>query len=167
MELSQIMTLNLDPDVILMQQANKGGGGLSSPRDQQLLAKKVRESVKNARLAEGPKDSAVYDISRRLEAVLTQRDADKTEYFFDPARVTQATEVNERIRRGIKIEGEILKEAIENGEYSEPVYKPRPGIKPMQGTLPVKPSQGRHRGPAKLGDMVSMSSSANLLHSAG
>jgi len=42
--------------------------------------------------------------------------------------VNLADTVKDRLKEGIKMENEALKAALEAGDYSEPVYKPKPGI---------------------------------------
>jgi hypothetical protein len=59
------------------------------------------------------------------------RNADQ---YFNPKKDDMIDPIKEKIREGIAQENEAIKKAMEAGEYSSSVYKPRPGIMPVKGT---------------------------------
>ena len=74
-------------------------------------------------------------LSKKVKLIQTQREIGRdNEDYFDPRKVNLADTVKDRLKEGIKMENQALKAALEAGDYSEPVYKPKPGIQPVKGT---------------------------------
>ena len=118
----------------------------------------AREFARNARIAEGPDDDAVMKLSRRVGFLQTQRELDRNlEEYFDPRNLIVADPIKDKLREGLAQDNEALRLAMEAGEFSSPVYKPRPGIMPVTGTATVRVDPNglsRRRGAPRLGDLV-------------
>ena len=118
----------------------------------------AREFARNARIAEGPEDDAVMKLSRRVGFLQTQRELDRNlEEYFDPRNLIVADPIKDKLREGLAQDNEALRLAMEAGEFSSPVYKPRPGIMPVKGTATVRVDPNglsRRRGAPRLGDLV-------------
>ena len=118
----------------------------------------AREFARNARIAEGPDDDAVMKLSRRVGFLQTQRELDRNlEEYFDPRNLIVADPIKDKLREGLAQDNEALRLAMEAGEFSSPVYKPRPGIMPVKGTATVRVDPNglsRRRGAPRLGDLV-------------
>jgi hypothetical protein len=136
-------------------------------RNQRALIKEVdyakttqmaREFARNARMAEGPEDDAVMRLSRRVGFLQTQREQDRNlEEYFDPRNMIVTDPIKDKLREGLAQDNEALRLAMEAGEFSTPVYKPRPGIMPVKGTATVRVDPNglsRRRGAPRLGDLV-------------
>ena len=88
-----------------------------------------REFARNARMAEGPEDDTVMRISRKVGFLQTQREVGRNlQEYFDPKNVVVADPLKDKIRQGLAQNNDNLRLAMEAGEFSSPVYKPRPGI---------------------------------------
>ena len=117
-----------------------------------------REFARNARMAEGPEDDAVMRLSRKVGFLQTQREVGRNlDAYFDPKNVVVPDPLKDRLREGLAQDNENLRLAMEAGEFSSPVYKPKPGIQPVKGTAIIKVDQAglsRRRGAPRLGDLV-------------
>jgi hypothetical protein len=152
--MNQMITQNMEPEVMM-------------ERDQRAMIKEVdyarttqmaREYARNARLAEGPEDDAVMRLSRRVGYMQSQREQGRNlEEYFDPRKMGGADPIKDKLREGLAQDNEALRVAMEAGEFSSPVYKPRPGIMPVKGTATVRVDPNglsRRRGAPRLGDLV-------------
>ena len=121
-------------------------------------AKKAMGELKRARLVEGPTDLAVMDISKKVDQITADRDRLKAENddYFDATKILGTDEIKARIQSSIKKDNDALIEAFQQIGYFEGIYKPKPAIKPVSGTSPIKVEQNKHpkRGPASLSDLV-------------
>ena len=97
-------------------------------------------------------------LSRRVGFLQTQREQDRNlEEYFDPRNMIVADPIKDKLREGLAQDNEALRLAMEAGEFSTPVYKPRPGIMPVKGTATVRVDPNglsRRRGAPRLGDLV-------------
>ena len=84
-------------------------------------AKVAVEQIKRARHQEGPEDPAVYNISKRVNKVITERGMQKTEADFDATIALSKGAVNDRIRQGMREEGRVMQEQYELIGGSEPI----------------------------------------------
>ena len=88
----------------------------------------------------------------------SQREKERNvEEYFDPRKMGVTDPIKDKLREGLAQDNEALRVAMEAGEFSSPVYKPRPGIMPVKGTATVRVDPNglsRRRGAPRLGDLV-------------
>jgi hypothetical protein len=84
-------------------------------RDREIeKARRAMGELKRARLVEGPTDTGVMEVSKRVDMIVTERERARgdNEEYFDATKILATDELKERIKSSIKKDNDALFEAF-------------------------------------------------------
>jgi hypothetical protein len=80
------------------------------------------DTIKRLRIDEGPEDPTVYQISKKVNQIVHEREKSRVEDTQEVMAVNKG-QLNEKIREGIKMEGRAIREQYEILGNVEPVFR--------------------------------------------